>query len=153
MRNAFPHGKCRVTIEETQFRYQEYRCFLDSIQGEAHASKQRQQQAFAEERARWAAAGQAIIIDAPEDDGASFLDGPGIPDGCQAVASPLTGSVWNIGVEAGQRVQAGDRLIVLEAMKTELVVTAPTGGVVREVVCKQGALVTPGQTLLILETA
>ena len=125
MRDAFPHGKCHVTVEETQFRYQEYQVFLNSIQGEARASKQRQQQAFAEERARWAAAGQAIIIDAPEDDGASLLDGPGIPEGCQAVASPLTASVWNIGVEPGQRVQAGDRLIVLEAMKTEIVITAP----------------------------
>ncbi len=152
MRDAFPHGKCHVTVEPTQFRYQDYQTFLGGIQAEARAAKQRQQQAFAEERARWAAAGEAIIIDAPEDD-SSFAGGPGIPDGCQAVASPLTASVWNIGVEPGRRVQAGERLIVLEAMKTELVVTAPSDGVVREVVCKQGALVTPGQTLLILETS
>jgi urea carboxylase len=153
MRDAFPHGKVHVTVESTQFRFQEYQAFLNSIQAETLQSKQRQQQAFADERARWAAAGQAIIVDAPEDDCASALGGPAIPDGCQAVASPLTASVWNIGVEPGQRVQAGDRLIVLEAMKTELVVTAPAAGVVRDVVCRQGALVTPGQSLLILETA
>jgi urea carboxylase len=153
LRDGFPQGKCHVPIEKTQFRYQEYQAFLHSIQAEAHTSKQRQQQAFAEERARWAAAGQATIIDAAEDDSASLGGGPGIPDGCQAVASPLTASVWNIGVEPGQRVQAGERLIVLEAMKTELVVTAPSDGLIREVVCKQGALVTPGQSLLILETA
>ncbi len=153
MRDAFPHGKVHVTVESTQFRFQEYQAFLNSIQAEARQSKQRQQQAFAEERERWAAAGQATIIDAPEDDSASALGGPSIPDGCQAVASPLTASVWNIGVEPGQRVQAGDRLIVLEAMKTELVVTSPAAGVVREIVCRQGALVTPGQSLLILETA
>jgi urea carboxylase len=153
MRDAFPHGKCHVTTEPTQFRYQEHTAFLRSIRTEAHASKQRQQQAFAEERARWAATGQAMIIDAPEDDRSSGLGGPDIPEGCHAVASPLTASVWNIGVETGQRVQAGDRLIVLEAMKTELVVTAPATGIVREIVCKQGALVTPGQSLVILETA
>ena len=153
MRDAFPHGRFHVTIEPTQFRYQEYQAFVNSIQVEARASKQRQQEAFAEERARWAAAGQATIIDAQEDDDSSLLGVPGIPDGCQAVASPLTASVWNIGVEPGQRVQAGERLIVLEAMKTELVVTAPSDGVIRDVVCKQGALVTPGQSLLILETA
>ncbi|MGA7416015.1 MAG: acetyl-CoA carboxylase biotin carboxyl carrier protein subunit, partial [Bryobacteraceae bacterium] len=135
-----------------QFRYQEYQDFLNSIRAEAGASKQRQQQAFAEERARWAAAGQAIIIDALEVDGA-ILDGPGVPDGCQAIVSPLTASVWNIRVEKGQRVQSGERLVVLEAMKTELVVTAPSDGVIREVVCTQGALVTPGQSLMILETA
>jgi urea carboxylase len=152
MRDAFPHGKCHVTAEPTQFRYQEYQAFLTSIQAEIRASKQRQQQAFAEERARWAVTGQAIIIDAAEDDSA-LASGPWIPDGCQAVASPLTASVWNIGVEPGQRVQAGERLIVLEAMKTEIVITAPSAGIIREVVCKQGALVTPGQPLLFLETA
>jgi urea carboxylase len=152
MRDAFLHGKCHITVEPAQFRYQEYQAFLDSIQVEARASKHRQQQAFAEERARWAASGQAIIVDAAEDDRALGGD-PGIPDGCQAVASPLTASVWNIGAEPGQLVQAGDRLVVLEAMKTEIVITAPSDGVVREIVCKQGALVTPGQSLLILEMA
>ncbi len=153
MRDAFPHGKCHVDVEPTQFRYQEYQAFLNSIQAEARASKQRQQEAFAEERARWSAAGQAVIIDSPEDDSASLLGGAGIPEGCHAVAAPLTASVWNIGVEPGQRVQAGERLIVLEAMKTEIVITAPSGGIVREVLCKQGGLVTPGQSLLILESA
>jgi urea carboxylase len=153
MRDAFPHGKFHVTIEPTQFRYEEYQAFLNSIQSEVQRTKQRQQQGFAEERARWAAAGYATIVDAPEDETASTLGGAGMPDGCQAVASPLTASVWNIAVESGQHVQAGECLVVLEAMKTELVVTAPVGGIIREVVCKQGALVTPGQSLVIVETA
>jgi urea carboxylase len=152
MRDAFPHGKVSMKTEQTLLNYREHQRFLESIAPEARASKQRQQQAFSEERARWAAAGQAIIVDAVEDAAGSF-DTSLVPDGCEGVTSPLTASVWNIAVQPGQRVQAGDRLIVLEAMKTELVICAPESGTVREIRCKQGALVTPGQTLAVMETA
>ncbi len=152
LRDAFPHGEVTIETEDTSLNYGDYQRFLESIAPEVQVSRLRQQQAFSEERGRWAAAGQAIIVDAVEDVSAGF-EAAAIPEGCEAVTSPLTASVWNIAVEPGQRVRAGDRLIVLEAMKTELLIAAPESGIVREIRCKQGSLVTPGQTLAILETA
>ena len=64
--------------------------------------------------------------------------------------SPIAASVWNIAVEAGQKVEAGQRLIVLEAMKTEIAVVAPSAGVVEKLTCTPGALVWAGQVLLFL---
>jgi urea carboxylase len=73
-----------------------------------------------------------------------------IPEGCRGVCSPVTASVWNIAVEAGQRVQAGQRLMVLEAMKMEIAVSAPSAGTVEMVNCAPGALVNAGQRLMTL---
>jgi urea carboxylase len=148
IRDDFPHGKHTVRIEPASFSYPDHQRFLKSIEAQTQTSKLRQQQAFAEERARWEAAGQAIIMDAPEDDEPAIASA--IPDGCQPVKSPLTASVWKILVDAGQTIEAGQNLLCLEAMKSELMITSHVGGVVQEVRCKTGALVLPGQTLILV---
>jgi urea carboxylase len=62
----------------------------------------------------------------------------------------VTASVWNIAVSPGQRVEAGQKLIVLEAMKMEIAVAAPAAGVVEMLDCAPGALVSAGQRLVTL---
>ena len=151
MRDAFPHGEAPLQIEPAEFRYREYLAFLDSIQSETQVSRTRQQEAFAEERARWAAAGQTTAGDAEEMDLNPLL-GSEIPEGCEAVSSPMTSSVWKVLVEPGQRVSAGETLLVLSAMKVEWSVTAPQNGIVEEILTRPDALVMHGQTLAILRT-
>ena len=145
MRDAFPHGKYNVAIEPLTFSMRAYRAFLASIAPAARAAKQRQQAAFEAERERWAAAGQPAFVE-PADD----LPPPpaaDVPEGCEAVRSPMTASVWHVAVEPGQRVEAGQRILVLEAMKMEVEITAHTEGVVELVHCAKGAMVTAGQNL------
>jgi urea carboxylase len=62
--------------------------------------------------------------------------------------SPVSGSVWSLAVEPGQRVDVGEKLIVLEAMKMEILVVAPSSGIVEKVNCAPGSLVFAGQVLL-----
>jgi urea carboxylase len=148
IREGFPRGRYPLRIEPRQFRLREYHSFLQSIKTEAEAFKKHQQSAFEAERERWAAAGQAEYIEPPEDSGpAPDAD---VPEGCSPVRSPISASVWNVAVEAGQRVQAGQKLIVLEAMKTEIAVTAPRAGIIESLACAAGALVWAGQILLLL---
>ena len=148
IREAFPRGRYPLRFEPRQFRLREYHAFLQSIKSEAEAFKNRQQTAFEEERERWAAAGHAEYIEPPE------AAGPGpegdVPHGCSAVRSPISASVWNVAVEPGQRVEAGQKLMVLEAMKTEIAVMAPKSGIVESLACAAGALVWTGQILLLL---
>jgi 3-methylcrotonyl-CoA carboxylase alpha subunit len=54
-------------------------------------------------------------------------------------------------VEPGARVQKGDTLLMLEAMKMELPIRAARDGVVRAIRCKPGELVQPGVDLVELE--
>jgi urea carboxylase len=73
-----------------------------------------------------------------------------IPEGCMAVRSPIAASVWQIVVESGQQVEAGQRLLILEAMKMEIEVVAPNGGIVELVHCSKGGMVLAGQNLATL---
>jgi urea carboxylase len=142
-RAAFPRGRVGLKIEETTFRFADYRAFLDSNQASIEAFRIRQRAAFVAERERWASLPPPPeVVDAP----AAAEDA--IPAGAIAVRAAVTGSVWQISVPAGTRVAAGDRLVVLETMKMETPVLAPAAGVVVAVCCAPGALVRPGQTLV-----
>jgi 3-methylcrotonyl-CoA carboxylase alpha subunit len=63
----------------------------------------------------------------------------------------MPATVAAINVSAGQNVKAGDVLVVLEAMKMELAVTAPRDGRIRDISCRLGELVQPGVPLVELE--
>ncbi len=125
-------------IEETDFRLKDHRY-------DATEFKARQQQAFLEERERWAAAGVDKFVEIVGEDSTPVDDA--VPEGCRAVSSPVTASVWSVAVEPGQLVEAGQRLMVLEAMKMEIAVTAPVAGSVEKLSCSPGALVSAGQQL------
>ena len=53
-------------------------------------------------------------------------------------------------VEPGSEVSAGETLIIVESMKMEIAVTAPSSGLVREVRCAEGRSVQLGQALVIM---
>jgi methylmalonyl-CoA carboxyltransferase small subunit len=66
----------------------------------------------------------------------------------EGVRAPLSGSVARIQVEEGQAVEAGDVVVVLEAMKMETEITAPTAGTVSSILVAPGDAVTGGQLLV-----
>jgi len=146
-RAAFLRGRARLQIEETTFRFADYRAFLEANRDGIEAFRARQRQAFVEERERWAALPPPPE---PPESSAETAEQP-LPAGAIPVRAGVTGSVWNIAVQPGARVAAGDRLIVLETMKMEAPVVAPEAGTVVAVCCGPGALVRAGQTLLGLQ--
>ncbi len=147
MRDRFPHGKFELQITNQEFNLGGYNQFLQGISAESRAFKLQQQDAFEAERERWREAKQDVEIEAPEEE--PVQEKP-VPPGCKALKSPAHASVWNIAVKAGDRVEAGQRLVIVEAMKMEIAVAAPRAGVVVEVLCEQGAQITAGQSLLFL---
>ena len=68
-----------------------------------------------------------------------------------ALSAPMPATVLAIKVSPGDEVAAGDLLILLEAMKMEMPITAPRAGRVKSVACREGELVQPGVPLLELE--
>ena len=68
----------------------------------------------------------------------------------EAVPAPLAGNIWKVQVAAGQAVQEGDVLVILEAMKMETEVRAARAGTVSSVDVKEGDAVQVGDTLLTL---
>jgi acetyl/propionyl-CoA carboxylase alpha subunit len=69
------------------------------------------------------------------------------------LGSPLPGQVVAVRVEVGQHVDEGDELVVVEAMKMEHAIKAPSASVVRAVLCVPGDKVDRGQALVDLEPA
>jgi acetyl/propionyl-CoA carboxylase alpha subunit len=67
------------------------------------------------------------------------------------VTAPMPGKVLAVRVEVGQRVAAGDPLAILEAMKMETVVVAEGDATVKEVHVAPGAMIEPGQVLVVLD--
>jgi biotin carboxyl carrier protein len=63
------------------------------------------------------------------------------------MTAPMPATVVSIAAGPGTRVAAGDPVIVLEAMKMELVVRAPRDGAIAAVYCVVGELVRPGTPL------
>jgi acetyl-CoA/propionyl-CoA carboxylase biotin carboxyl carrier protein len=66
------------------------------------------------------------------------------------VRSPMPGTVLAVHVTAGERVTAGQPVLVVEAMKMEHTVTAPVDGVIAELAAKQGQQVTMDETLAVI---
>jgi acetyl-CoA/propionyl-CoA carboxylase, biotin carboxylase, biotin carboxyl carrier protein len=67
------------------------------------------------------------------------------------VLSPMPGTVTVVEVVEGQRVAAGQRLVAVEAMKMEHVLTAPVEGVVRALRARSGEVVAKDAPLLRVE--
>ncbi|NQU41457.1 MAG: biotin attachment protein [Lentisphaerae bacterium] len=63
------------------------------------------------------------------------------------VTAPMPGVVIKITAEAGTHVNAGDPVLVLEAMKMEMKVNSPVTGTVAEICISKGAQVASGQVL------
>jgi glutaconyl-CoA decarboxylase len=73
-----------------------------------------------------------------------------IPAGAGAVTAPMPGSINDVKVKAGDKVSAGDTLLILEAMKMENEITAPVSGTVKEVNVQKGQTVNNGDVLVIV---
>lgn len=67
------------------------------------------------------------------------------------VRTEITGLLRKIEKQVGDAVQAGDVLVILESMKMELPIEAPTAGTITEVRCKEGQSVIEGDILIVLD--
>ncbi|MCC8136354.1 MAG: biotin/lipoyl-binding protein [Ruminococcus sp.] len=68
----------------------------------------------------------------------------------EPVNSPMPGNILSVNVKEGDKVTAGQTLVVLEAMKMETEVPAPKDGTVVQVVTSKGAVVETGSPLVVL---
>ena len=71
--------------------------------------------------------------------------------GAGAVAAPIPGVVTQILVAVGDRVEAGQLVLKLEAMKMENEISTTVAGTVRQVEVAEGAEVSDGQLLMVVE--
>ena len=71
--------------------------------------------------------------------------------GPRKLVSPMPGKVVRVLVQKGQEVEAGQGVVVVEAMKMQNELKSPKKGVVQQVLAAEGAAVNAGEALVIVE--
>jgi len=151
IRRDFPLGRFDLRIEDSELALADYQSFLTEEAEGIDAFRTRQRAAFDAERQRWIASGQAHYES--EEVVAELGDDAPLATGLHSIDSHIAGNLWQVQVEEGSAVKAGDVLVILESMKMEIPLTAPRDGVVREVRVQPGSPVRAGQRVVVLEEA
>ncbi|KZV63052.1 urea carboxylase [Peniophora sp. CONT] len=154
----FDAGRYEFKIEKCEFNIAEYLSFVESVQDEVHLFRERQAAAVAVEEARendmlreWEDAQRAARDSSGNEEAAT-----GTGDAQASVTAPISASVWRIKCSVGDVIKsANDVLVILEAMKTEISVTAGEEQVGKTVSgygrgVREGAVVNSGDTLITL---
>ncbi|MCI7258291.1 MAG: biotin/lipoyl-binding protein [Ruminococcus sp.] len=68
----------------------------------------------------------------------------------EPVNAPMPGNILRIDVKEGDKVKAGQTLLILEAMKMENEIAAPKDGTVVQIATSKGAVVETGTPLIVL---
>ncbi|MEE1994136.1 5-oxoprolinase/urea amidolyase family protein [Pseudomonas syringae pv. syringae] len=148
IRRDFPLGRFALNIEHSTLNLADYQAFLSREAEGITAFRAQQNAAFNAERERWIANGQA---DFQSDEGvAPNTEEQPLQPGQQGVDSHIAGNLWQVQVQPGARVEAGDVLVILESMKMEIPLLAPIAGVVQDVRVQPGSAVRAGQRVVVL---
>ncbi len=93
------------------------------------------------------AEGNADIQVSPVTDAAPAVTSSAPPAGGAEVPATVAGNVWKMLVKVGDKVEKGDVVAILEAMKMEIDVEAPCSGTVSAILANTGDAVEEGQAL------
>jgi urea carboxylase len=159
LRADFANGRLELDVTEEDFDMRAYNALVAEAEAEAAPMRARQRAAMAEQMALDAE--QLARADSAKPTGGDAGGGMGGGGGEDpfagregaVVRAAVTGTVWELRCAPGQAVAAGDTLMVLEAMKMEYAVLAPTAGVVAALAVGAGDMVPQGSALALLEPA
>jgi acetyl-CoA carboxylase biotin carboxyl carrier protein len=67
------------------------------------------------------------------------------------IHAEMVANVWKVVAKAGDTIEEGDTLVILESMKMEIPVLAESDGVVKEIAVNEGDVVQEGDLIAVVE--
>ncbi|KGD65208.1 urea carboxylase [Alcanivorax nanhaiticus] len=147
MREAFRHGHLNIEITEEPFSLAEHRQFLEDNADSIAEFNEKRDAAYHEEVARWQnedAAIESAMLGSKSEIGE--IDG-------HLISAEISGNVWKLLVEEGSQVEAGQTVVIVEAMKMEFEIVANTSGKVTGLHCRPGAIINAGDPVIVIDSA
>ncbi|SSD59439.1 probable Urea amidolyase [Saccharomycodes ludwigii] len=143
------NGEFKVCVEESCFDHKSYLEWIDENIDSITAFQEGQKGEKAEEFAKLIQVSNAEL----EESAASNVDNRAVdyPEDAEMVYSEYSGRFWKPLVSEGESVKKGDSLIVIEAMKTEMVVSSPIAGKVLKILHKNGDMVEAGDLVVVVQ--
>ncbi len=104
------------------------------------------------ERGKATVNGKVYDVDIREGKSANFKKGGSktLSQKSTEITAQMPGKVMNIFAKKGEQINAGESILVIEAMKMEVQITTPVEGILSDIAVSEGELVTTGQLLAIL---
>jgi urea carboxylase len=149
IREKFLYGKFPLTIEDKTFKLKEYKEFLKINEEKSNIFQTKRANAFETERLMWKEKGLDSFdtkVVAVEDKDELIL-----ADDEEAIESIMSGNIWKIEVKVGDKVKAGEVLVILESMKMEVEIETEVSGVVSQILYKEGDNIESGNVLVVLK--
>lgn len=144
------HGRFNPRIEKTTFSLREYRRFLEENRQSIEEFESKRQEAFDAEHRRWVEQGLDVFELDEADEGGSASEDE-VPEGCVALVAPVSGAVWKVNAQEGSEARTGEPVMVLESMKMEFPIEAPTDCTVVRIAVEAGKMASAGQTVAVVK--
>ncbi|SCU95123.1 LANO_0E09362g1_1 [Lachancea nothofagi CBS 11611] len=142
------NGQFPVQVEESVFDHKKY---LEWIQENSESIEKFQKTIGGEKAEEFSRLMQESNAELENSASSAPIEEEEFPEGAEMVYSEYSGRFWKPMVSVGDSVKAGDGLIVVEAMKTEMLVAAPKDGKVLKVIHKNGDMVEAGDVVVVLQ--
>ncbi|CDK27224.1 unnamed protein product [Kuraishia capsulata CBS 1993] len=141
------HGFFNVDIVDSVFDHTKY---LEWVTANSDAIEEFQQAQGGEKMEEFNRLIQIANDELSKSSGPIVDENEKYPDEAELVYSEYSGRFWKPLVEVGDEVKEGQGLVVVEAMKTEMVVNSPKNGKVLKVVHKNGDMVEAGDLVVVI---
>lgn len=142
------NGQFEVEIEESIFDHKEY---LAWIQENIDSIESFQKNQIGEKSAEFAKLIQVANSELETSEATKIDPEERYPEDAELVYSEHSGRFWKPVVSVGDEVKAGQSLIIVEAMKTEMTVSATRDGKVLKIIHKNGDIVDAGDLVVVLQ--
>lgn len=142
------NGQFEVEIEDSVFDHKEY---LAWVQDNIESIEAFQQNQVGEKSAEFAKLIQVANSELDSGGVTEKAEQETYPEDAELVYSEHSGRFWKPVVSVGDKVKAGQSLIIVEAMKTEMTVSSTRDGTVLKILHKNGDIVDAGDLVVVLE--